>query len=99
MITRLTASSPSIRERSRQLHDLTLLECRRQVIGERRLKPIRPIDIIHSKSAALEKVAPLLNGQQFTRLCTLMKDLAPALIYLVRPENGPKITRGDPEAA
>jgi hypothetical protein len=72
-----------------------LLECRRQAIGERRLKPIRPIDIIHSKSAALEKFAPLLNGDQFTRLYALMKDLALALIYLVRPENGPKITRGD----
>ena len=85
--------------RSRQLHDLTLLGIRRELIKERRLKPIRPLDIIHSKSAALEKFAPLLNGEEFTRLCVLLRDLAPAVVFLMRPENGPKIMRGDSAAA
>jgi hypothetical protein len=80
--------------RSRQLHDLTLLEIRRQVIGERRLKPIRVVDIRHLKVAALERYAPLLSGEQFTRLCVLLKDLAPAQVYLVKPENVAKIRRG-----
>jgi hypothetical protein len=86
--------------RARQLYDLTLLEVRRRVLAgiERRLKPIRPIDIIHSKIAALEKFAPFLSGEDFTRLCTLMRDLAPSLVSLVKPENGARIQRGDSEA-
>jgi hypothetical protein len=57
------------------------------VIGERRLKPIKVVDICRSRLAALKRYAAVLNGEEFTRLCTLMRDLAPALVYLVRPEN------------
>jgi hypothetical protein len=85
--------------RSRQLHDLTLLEIRREVIGERRLKPIRIADICHSKIAALEKFAPLLSPAEFSKLCVLLRDLAPATVFLIRPENTLKIMRGDSAAA
>jgi hypothetical protein len=57
------------------------------------------IFICHSKSAALEKFAPLLGGEEFTKLCALLRDLAPATVYLTRPENTLKIVRGDSEAA
>jgi hypothetical protein len=75
--------------RARQLFDLTLLEVRRRVLAgiERRLKPVWPLDIVHSKISALERNAAVLNGEEYTRLCTLMRDLAPSLVYLVKPEN------------
>lgn len=84
--------------RARQLFDLTLLECRRAVLNgiERRLKPIKVRDIVHSKSAALERYASLLNGEEFTRLCTLLRDLAPSLVLTVRPENALRIQKGEP---
>jgi hypothetical protein len=40
-----------------------------------------------------------LNAEESTRLCTLRKDLAPAVIYLMRPENAPKILRGEVQAS
>jgi hypothetical protein len=85
--------------RARELHDQTLLEIRRQVIGERRLAPIRPRHIARTRLASLEKFAPLLNGEEFTQLCVLLRNLPPATVYLMRPENTLKIMRGDPEAA
>jgi hypothetical protein len=87
--------------RARRLFDLTVLEVRRQVLAgtERRLKPIRVVDICHSKIAALERYAPLLNCEEFTRLCTLLRDLPPTLVLAVRPENAGQIMRGDVGAA
>jgi hypothetical protein len=39
----------------------------------------------------------VLKPKEFTRLCVLMRDLAPALVYLVKPENAGKIQRGERE--
>jgi hypothetical protein len=83
--------------RARELHDATLIEIRRAVLGERRLVPIGPRDLARSRLAALAKLAPLLDAEQFTRLCVLLKDLAPAIIFLAKPQNTAAIRRGEPE--
>lgn len=85
-------------ERSRQLHDLTLLEIRRQLIGERRLREIRPGDLERTKIRAIIPFARYMNGQAFTRFATLMTDLAPSLVILVKVGNAGRIRRGEPEA-
>jgi hypothetical protein len=85
--------------RSRQLHDLTLLEIRRELLAERRLAPISPADLAGTKTAALKRYGRYLKPEEFTTLAYLLKDLAPATIFLMRPENGPKILRGDSAAA
>jgi hypothetical protein len=69
------------------------------MIGERRVAAIRPRDIARTRLAALERYGAILNGEEFSRLCVLLRDLAPAVIILMRPQNGPKIMRGDSVAA
>jgi hypothetical protein len=73
--------------RSRQLHDLTLLEIRRELLGERRLSQILPADLAGTKIAALMRYGRYLKPEEFTKLAYLMKDLAPSLVLLVKPEN------------
>jgi DNA-directed RNA polymerase specialized sigma24 family protein len=87
--------------RARQVHDLLLVSLRRGLLNgiERRLVPIRPRDIVRTRLAALEKFAPLLSPEEFTKLCVLLRDLAPATVFLMRPENALKILRGDSAAA
>jgi hypothetical protein len=84
--------------RSRQLYDLTLLEIRRQLINERRLDPVQPADLRGTKIAALIRYANYLCAEDFSRLATLMVNLAPALVLLVKPENICPIRRGEMRA-
>jgi hypothetical protein len=83
---------------SRQLHDLTLLEIRRQVIAERRLKPIRVVDICHSKIAALERICGLAQWRAIFPSLYFDVRLGASLVLLARPENICRIRRGEPEA-
>jgi hypothetical protein len=85
--------------RSRQLHDETLLSVRRELIGERRLRPVTPADLAGTKSAALMRYSRYLKPDEFTKLACLMKDLAPILVLRARQENALRILHGDGEAA
>jgi hypothetical protein len=40
-----------------------------------------------------------LSQNDFSKLAVLMRDLAPSLVLLMRPENVCRIRRGDPEAS
>ena len=85
--------------RSRQLHDLTMLEVRRQLIGEKRLPLITPDLLKGTKLEALRRYGRFLSAADFSKLAVLLKDLAPSLVLEMRPENICRIRRGDPEAS
>jgi hypothetical protein len=85
--------------RSRQLHDLTVLEVRRQLIGEKWLPLITPDLLKGTKLEALMRYAYFLGAADFSKLAVLMRDLAPSLVLAMRPENICGIRRGDPEAS
>jgi hypothetical protein len=84
--------------RSRQLHDLTMLEVRRQLIGEKRLPLISPDLLRGTKIAVLARYAKFLSESDFSKLAVLLRDLAPSLVLLMRAENACRIRRGEPEA-
>jgi hypothetical protein len=84
--------------RSRQLHDLTMLEVRRQLIGEKRLPLITPDLLRGTKIQAINRYAKFLSENDFSKLAVLLRDLAPSLVLLMRPENACRIRRGEPEA-
>jgi hypothetical protein len=65
-------------ERSRKLYDITLLSVRRELIEERKLKPIRKEELIGTRAKALLRYKDRLT--EFARLVYLMANLAPAII-------------------
>jgi hypothetical protein len=67
-------------ERSRKLYDITLLSIRRELIDERKLKPVRVEDLLGTRSKVLLRYRPRLNELQFARLTFLMQNLAVSLI-------------------
>ena len=84
--------------RSRQLYDLTMLEIRRQLIGERRLPLITPDLLRGTRSEALARYSRFLTEPDFSRLAILLRELAPSLVFGIRPENICRIRKGDAEA-
>ena len=67
-------------ERSRKLYDITLLSIRRELIVERKLKPVKKEELIGTRAKALLRYRARLSEPQFARLCYLMQNLAPAII-------------------
>ena len=67
-------------ERSRKLYDITLLSIRRELIDERKLKPVRSEELIGTRAKALLRYRGRLSALQFSRLVFLMQNLAPAII-------------------
>ena len=67
-------------ERSRKLYDITLLSIRRELIDERKLKPVRREELIGTRAKALLRYKERLSELQFARLVFLMQNLAPAII-------------------
>jgi hypothetical protein len=51
------------------------------------LHPILPADLAGTKIAALMRYGRYLKPEEFTTLAYLLKDLAPSLVLLVKPEN------------
>ena len=84
--------------RSRQLFDLTMVAVRRELIDERRLTPVAPVALRSTKSQALIRYAKFLSPEEFTRLATLLKDVAPSVVYTVKPKNFCAIRTGNREA-
>jgi hypothetical protein len=80
--------------RSRQLFDLTMVAIRRELISERRLAPVAPVTLRGTKSQALIRYAKILSAQEFTRLAVLLKDVAPSVVYTVKPQNFCAIRNG-----
>jgi len=68
------------RARSRQLHDLTLLEVRRQLLDVMDIPEVEVSDLRGTRAIALAKYAALLVPADFSRLVYLMRNLAPIII-------------------
>jgi hypothetical protein len=84
--------------RSRQLFDLTTISIRRELIDERRVRSVHPLDLRCTKSEALIRYAGYLSADEFSRLTALFKDVAPSVVYTVRPRNACAMRRGEKEA-
>jgi hypothetical protein len=84
--------------RSRELFDLTLIAIRRELLAGQRLKPISPRSLVQTRSAAIVKYVRFVSADEFTRLATLMRDVAPSIILTVNRHNVCAIRRGEPEA-
>jgi hypothetical protein len=67
-------------ERSRKLYDITLLSVRRELIGERKLKPVRTEELLGTRSKVLLRYRPRVSELEFARLVYLMQNLAVSLI-------------------
>ena len=67
-------------ERSRQLYDITLLSVRRELINERKLKPVRKETLMGTRGQVLLRYASRLSELEFARLVYLMHNLAVSLI-------------------
>jgi Sigma-70 region 2 len=83
---------------SRRLFDLTLIAIRRELLAGRRLKPINPRSLVQTRSAAIVKYVRFVSADEFTRLATLTRDVAPSIILTVNRHNVCAIRRGEPEA-
>jgi hypothetical protein len=81
-------------KRSRQLYDLTLLEIRRVLWDECRHQPIGQAKLRGTKGRLLLRYTNFLTPPEFTKFTTLMRDLAPALVLLVKPGNQAQIRAG-----
>src|SRR5260221_155254 len=70
--------------RARDLYDLTMLEIRRATYDQvGHPKEIRPGDLVHTKARSLIPYARYFSEDDFTRLCILLRDLAPTLILRI----------------
>jgi hypothetical protein len=70
--------------RSRELHDLVMLEVRRALYDD--LKPrkqILPGRLLGTRAAWMARYSPLLTESEFTRFAILMANLAPYLMLLL----------------
>lgn len=85
-------------QQARQLFDETTLEIRRVFLNEHRIKPVTCPELIRTKERYLIRFADYLSGEKFNRLVALMRNLAPSLIRLAKPENIYAVTSGKPEA-
>lgn len=74
--------------RSRQLFDLTMVAVRRELLPHRRLRPVAPHQLRSTKGEALIRYARYLSSEEFSRLAALLRDVAPSVVFTVRPENG-----------
>lgn len=75
--------SPS---RARELHDLALLECRRVMFNSwPSRQPIAAERLRGTREAWMERYAPLLSRDEFTKFFVLTRSLSPFVILLVNP--------------
>jgi hypothetical protein len=70
--------------RSRELHDMVLLELRRALYDDRKgRKQIVPGQLHGTRMHWMARYSPLLTESEFTRFCVLMANLAPYLLFLI----------------
>jgi HK97 family phage major capsid protein len=63
--------------RSRQIYDATVLEARRVLLGERKIPSTLGYNLSGTRSRALMRYKSQLSAQDFSRLCFVMRNLAP----------------------
>jgi hypothetical protein len=63
--------------RSRQIYDATVLEARRVLLGERKIPSTLGYNLSGTRGLALMKFKSQLSPQDFSRLCFIMRNLAP----------------------
>jgi hypothetical protein len=85
-------------ENARQLVDMVLLESRRVLLADRRVRIVPPSALRSTRSAALRKYAAYLSEQDFSKLILLLKDLPPHLVLSAKPENRVGFRIGDADA-
>ena len=74
--------------RSRELHDLTMLEVRRVLYDDLPQRPqIVPGRLHGTRLAWMARYAPLLSQDEFTKFVTLMRNLSPFVLLLIDPSN------------
>jgi hypothetical protein len=70
--------------RSRELHDLIMLEVRRTLFDDLRpRKQITPGRLLGTRGAWMARYSPLMTEPELTRFCILMANLAPYLMLLI----------------
>jgi hypothetical protein len=84
--------------RSRQLFDLTMVAVRRELLPNRRLRLLGPLDLRGTKSEALMRYAKYLSSEEFTRLAVLLRDVAPSVVLTVNPCTACAVRKGEPQA-
>jgi hypothetical protein len=67
-------------QRSRMLHDLTMLEVRRQLLDVVEIPTVSRRSLIGTRGRALAKYSDQLSSADFSRLVFLMRNLAPVII-------------------
>jgi hypothetical protein len=86
-------------ERSRELYDLSMLECRRILYDD--LSPRRPTiaagQLIGTRAGWMARYAHLLDAVEFTKFFSLTKDLGPFVIMLVAPTSRSRRQDRNPE--
>jgi DNA-directed RNA polymerase specialized sigma24 family protein len=74
--------------RSRELYDLSMLECRRLLFDD---LPPRPLiaagRLLGTRAAWMIRYSPLMNDSEFTKFVVLAKDLSPFVLLLVDPQS------------
>lgn len=66
--------------RARKIHDYTMLEIRRTLLGVVGIPEVTPDSLRGTRANALRKYADRLSSEDFAKLIYLMRNLAPAII-------------------
>jgi len=74
-------------ERSRELYDLCLLECRRVMYDRLPSRPAMPGRLHGTREAWMAHYAHLLSSIEFTKFATLTKNLSPFVVVLIDPHS------------
>jgi hypothetical protein len=74
--------------RSRELHDITLLEVRRLLYDDLPPRPLISAGRLNgTRCAWMMRYRPLLSDTEFTKFTVLMRNLSPFLLLLIAPES------------
>jgi hypothetical protein len=75
-------------ERSREIHDLTLLEIRRLLYDDMKPgQPIHPGQLLGRRELWMARFAPVMNDREFTKFVILTRNLGPFVLMLLAPRS------------
>jgi Sigma-70 region 2 len=84
--------------RARELYDLTMLSIRRALYDPSRVRRIAPEELTCTKSNPWPLYAEYVSSEEFTKLVTLTRGLAPYILFVVNRNNEKAIRKGDENA-
>lgn len=84
--------------RCRELFDLVVVEIRRNLIGERPIKPIKPGELRCTRYTPFTKYAAYLTELEFVQFLTLTRNLSPRVVKTIGPHHRRAIEAGDAAA-